>query len=206
MYIPEHFEETDQARIIAFVKENSFAIIVSTASGQMVATHAPLLLEREGEQLTLTGHVAIENPQAEALSNGVSVLCIFHGPHAYVSSRWYKEAGIPDWNYRAVHITGTVQVIKDDTVLTRLDGMMNYFESRFENPGTLAEIAAEKVNGYLAKSHVFEIQVQKVEAIARLSQNHGADGMRTISTNLKQQDDVSAMLIGFEMEQRARKK
>jgi transcriptional regulator len=203
MHVTETFEEKDQARILSFVKENSFAIVVSPADA--TATHTPLLLERQGDQLILTGHIAAQNPQAATLTDGATALCIFHGPHAYVSARWYKQPEIPDWNYRAVHATGMVKVLKGEEAKQRLVAMMNFLESRFENPAGVDELPVDKVNDYLQNSHVFEVQVQKLEAIARLSQNHGADGMRHISNNLKQQDDVSAMLIGFEMEQRARK-
>ena len=35
------------------------------------------------------------------------VLCIFHGPHAYISPSWYvQQHDVPTWNYAAVHVYG----------------------------------------------------------------------------------------------------
>jgi predicted FMN-binding regulatory protein PaiB len=45
VYIPKHFAETDQEKLEAFIEANSFAVLVSTVSGRLFATHRPLVLD-----------------------------------------------------------------------------------------------------------------------------------------------------------------
>ena len=47
MYIPRRYEEKDVETVRAFIRENSFAILVSVLDGLPVATHIPLLLEKD---------------------------------------------------------------------------------------------------------------------------------------------------------------
>src|SRR5579872_7024358 len=49
MYIPRRYEEKDLEKVHAFIRENSFAILVTVLDGLPVATHIPLLLEKDGQ-------------------------------------------------------------------------------------------------------------------------------------------------------------
>src|SRR5450755_628984 len=100
MYIPRRYEEKDREKVFSFIKENSFAILVSVSDGVPVATHIPLLLEKNaaGEEI-LMGHISKGNQQKYTLTDGAKVLAIFPGPHSYVSPRWYTEMQVPTWNY-----------------------------------------------------------------------------------------------------------
>ena len=42
MYIPRRFEEKGKETIHAFIRENSFAILVSVQEGRPIGTHIPL--------------------------------------------------------------------------------------------------------------------------------------------------------------------
>jgi transcriptional regulator len=47
------------------------------------------------------------NGQWKAIRAEREVLCIFHGPHAYISPQWYvQQHTVPTWNYAAVHVYG----------------------------------------------------------------------------------------------------
>ena len=57
--------------------------------------------------------MAKNNPQWEAFFDE-EVLVVFHGPHAYVSPRWYAEKErVPTWNYAAVHAFGKVRAFHE---------------------------------------------------------------------------------------------
>ena len=58
MYKMSHFTEKDKSKIIAFMKENSFAIITGFGEQYPVATHIPLeVIVREDGKIVLSGHL-----------------------------------------------------------------------------------------------------------------------------------------------------
>lgn len=65
----------------------------------------PLELHKQGDDYYITGHMAYANPQWKTFEdNKDHVLIMYQGPHAYVSSTWYKDENVPTWNYQAVHV------------------------------------------------------------------------------------------------------
>ena len=117
MYLPTHFNETDQTRIATLIRDFGFATLISTTAEGAQVTHAPIQLD--SARNVLVGHIARANPHAESLQNGAQMLVIFHGPHSYISPTWYiseneKVPNVPTWNYAAVHVTGTVTRIDDE--------------------------------------------------------------------------------------------
>src|ERR1700680_3554717 len=107
MYIPDAFRETDLARLYWLASHDAFGTLVSFADGAPIATHLPVLYSRDGARVTLTGHWARPNPQWRTIE-AQRALFILHGPHAYISPRWYTdpEANVPTWNYAAAHLYG----------------------------------------------------------------------------------------------------
>lgn len=132
MYVPAPFAENRPDVLRAFVRDHPFATLVSTtADGEPFASHLPLLLdEDEGPHGTLLGHLARPNEQADHLAAGRPVLAVFHGPHAYVSPRWYQSApAVPTWNYAVVHARGNPRRIDDPSeVRALLDRTTRAFE------------------------------------------------------------------------------
>ena len=64
MYVPAHFAESDLGMLHDAMEQYSFATLVSQSAGGPVASHLPLLLERNaGTSGTLIGHMARANPQ-----------------------------------------------------------------------------------------------------------------------------------------------
>src|SRR5689334_20581097 len=117
MYVPHRYEEKDKDTLRAFIRENSFAILVSVQDGRPLATHIPLLLEKDAEgRDILMGHISRGNEQKHTLTDGAQVLAIFPGPHAYISPRWYTQMNVPTWNYISVHLYGTVSIIEGDAL------------------------------------------------------------------------------------------
>src|SRR5262245_40606747 len=120
MYTPRHFSESDPATLHSFMRRFSFGLLIAggnEGSGPQAA-HLPLSWRpqsRDGaaaEHGVLAAHVARANPiwrtfKASEGGDGHEALCVFQGPHAYVSPRWYvTEPQVPTWNYTAVHAYG----------------------------------------------------------------------------------------------------
>lgn len=69
----------------------------------------------------LKGHITKENPLCEILDQPVSAYVIFQAEQAYISPNWYAgkqehHRVVPTWNYRVVHVTGSIQKIEDPNI------------------------------------------------------------------------------------------
>lgn len=204
MYTPKSFQVTDSAEIAAFVQHHAFATVVSIEQEKPIATHIPLHVHTDEEQLYFTGHVARANPQWRTFESG-EVLAIFQGPHAYVSSSWYTIEQVPTWNYEAVHIYGTVEWLDEAATLQHMDELLKKYEEGRPNAVTLEGLTPALVNGMLKGLVAFRLNVTSIEATYKLSQNRSdIDYMRVVE-GLRNEQKAEAAATANEMT-RLRKK
>lgn len=173
MYTPTHFREERLEVLHGIMEENSFATLVSSSPGGIVATHIPFLLRpSEGPFGTLRGHVARANPHWTHLASS-EALVIFLGSHSYVSPSWYASTDrVPTWNYVAVHAYGTPRLIEDESVLRRLvEDTVTRYESELERPWEMSSIDQSKIPGLLRGIVGFEIPIERLEGKRKLGQN-----------------------------------
>jgi len=174
MYRPPHFDVTDIDALHRHMREQSFALMITTADGAPVASHVPLLLDTDaGGPGRLLGHVAKANPQWLAFDGETDALALFWGPHAYVSPTWYvSETMVPTWNYVTVHAYGRPRVLSDPAdardVLARLTGS---YESAATGPWRMDSLPDEYVEKQLKGIVAFEMPIARLEGKFKLSQN-----------------------------------
>src|SRR5260370_40830619 len=122
MYIPKAFREDDIKTLHTFMREYSFATLVTQQEGMPFASHLPFLLDREqGPYGTLLAHMARANPQWRDFDGTQEALVIFQGPHAYISPSWYQASlSVPTWNYAVAHAYGQPRIIEDQAILYTL--------------------------------------------------------------------------------------
>lgn len=198
MYIPKAFQVDDEDKIVSFIKANSFGILFSTIDGQPFATHLPFLLAENNH--VLWSHMAKQNPQWEHLHNK-EVLVVFQGPHAYISPTWYHEPNtVPTWNYVAVHVYGTFQLIEDKEMMKHLlEKTVDFYESSMPTPW---KVAFDDFTEHLMEGTVcFKINIQKIEGKWKLSQNHSIQRQQNLIKGLKTVDHYHSKEIATLMEQ-----
>ncbi len=180
MYIPPAYRNENPAEIRKFLEENAFGILVSAGPQGPEATHLPLELVEKGDQtLLLRGHFARANPQWRHIAEGDEVLCIFNGPHAYVSSSWYAEEEVPTWNYMAVHLKGAYRTQTEEELWEALHTLVDKYESDSEKPVSLHQMSPAtlaQVRGIVG----FEIRVTRLDAAFKLSQGRTQDHPKII--------------------------
>jgi len=203
MYIPRRYEEKDLEKVHAFIRENSFAILVSVMDGLPVATHIPLLLERDGQgRDVLVGHIARGNEQKGTFAAaGTKVLAIFPGPHAYVSPRWYTQMNVPTWNYMAVHVYGTLTVIEGEELRAALSRLVDNYERHLPRPVDIGEIGEKHVTAEMRGIVGFRILVEEIQAAYKLSQNRDERSYEEVVRQLGAGDEAARAVSG-EMERR----
>ena len=187
MYIPAPFAETRTDVLHVLVREHPFATLVTTdGAGVPVATHLPLLLDADrGPNGVLLGHFAKGNEQVAALGIGRAAMAVFHGPHAYVSPRWYETSpAVPTWNYSAVHAYGVVRRIDDPAELRALlDRTAAAFEPAVG--GWTADGLSEAYLRSMTAGIVgFVFEIERLEGKFKLSQNRPAADRAGVIANL----------------------
>lgn len=192
MYIPENYKNEDTNDVKKFIKEHSFGILVTHGGGKTLATHIPLELttNKEGKDV-LQGHIAKRNPQKENFKNDIEVLCIFNGPHSYVSSSWYNYEEVPTWNYIAVHVYGKLKVIKGEELVVALKELVDTYEVDSENPISIEKLS-DKTMGQVHGIVGFEIEITDIQATKKLSQGHDEENYLNIISKLENRKEANS--------------
>jgi transcriptional regulator len=187
MYIPEKFQNSDRESIYAFIRRNGFGILVSKSLGPITATHTPLELSDDGTKLF--GHISQANPQAKDFKTGEEVLVIFHGPHAYISSSWYDHENVPTWNYIAAHVYGSIEVIEGEKLIASLKHLVDKYEQASDNPVSVERMSPKYLESQVRGIIGFEIQISRVEAVNKLSQNRDKKNYTSIIEKLEHRNE-----------------
>ncbi len=189
MYIPEFNRQKDRAATLAFMKANPFANLVTTVDGIPFATHLPLLVDDDGDQIVVQGHMARANPHWKSMKESEESLVIFHGPHAYISPSLYEiRESVPTWNYAAVHVYGKPTLFSDEAGLrATLHRMIDTFESSYM--AQWSELGDEYQNRMMKHIVGFEIKAKRLESKFKLSQNRTKGEQARVIQSLKQSQD-----------------
>jgi transcriptional regulator len=200
MYLPAVFAEHDQTRLHGFIEQNSFGLLVTQTDGAPFASHLPLLLDRSAGPLgTLIGHMARPNPQWRE-AGGQTALAIFSGPHAYISPTWYEAPHVvPTWNYLAVHVYGSVQIVEDeDALLAIVRDTVQVYERTMPQPWSF-DGSKTFVERLLAQIVGFRIKIEKIEGKWKLNQNQPVERREKVVLALQQQAGENAQAIATMM-------
>ena len=203
MYRPTIFQENDLDKLVAFIKANSFATLVSICDGITCASHIPLVVTVEADIVKLTGHLAKQNPQWQDFAAAES-LAIFTGAHAYISPTLYeKHESVPTWNYIAVHAYGIPKVITlaDSPKLMNemIDKMVDAYEATYQKQwdGLSDKYREGMMNGIIG----FEMTVSRLEGKYKLSQNKSQTDQQNVAESLLNSADAIEQNVGAEMKQ-----
>jgi transcriptional regulator len=191
LYIPEHFRVRDHGDAVAFMRANPFVILVSNTSDGPFATHLPVVIRENGDQIILRGHVAKANPHWRYLEEQPTCLTIFHGPHAYISPTNYTtRENVPTWNYGAVHAYGNAKVFPEpEDLLSILHELIPTFEATYaEQWESLGQAYRDRMLSHIVG---FEIDVTKLEAKFKLSQNRSKEEQQNVIESLSASSDTA---------------
>ena len=202
MYKLPYFTEQDQEKVIAFMKENSFAVVTGFGSEYPVATQLPLNIELRGDKLFLTGHLMKNTDHHKAFEKNENVLVVFTGPHCYVSASWYSKQNVAStWNYITVHAKGKIRFTDDAGTFAAIKHITNKYEgtataAAFNN---LPQDYIQKLIGAIVG---IEIEVSSLDNVFKLSQNHDEASQTSIIDHLNKRTDDNSKIIAAEMKNR----
>lgn len=193
VYIPKHFQLKDEERIYDFIEKYSFATLFSQHNGEPYATHLPLTLNQD--ESALYGHFARPNGQWKDIESQ-QVLVVFQGPHCYISPSWYETTkAVPTWNYVSIHLYGKMEIIEDQKVIfDSLNDMVKKYESS-GSPYNLGDVDPSFIEGMSKAMVAFKIKITKIEAKAKLSQNHPVDRQQLVIKQLENSSEQNNIQI-----------
>ncbi|HCY9684018.1 TPA: FMN-binding negative transcriptional regulator [Staphylococcus aureus] len=200
MYIPKFFQVNDFKEIEQFIQSNSFGMIVTEDQGKPLATHLPLIFQKNGDDYYISGHIAKGNPQWKTLNGNGNVLIIYQGAHAYVSSSWYEKENVPTWNYQAVHLYGKATVLNEQETIDGLKTLLTKYEQNRENP-VLWDNLAENTQMQAKAIVGFKVKIKKIEAAYKMSQNRNEQDYNNIIKNLEDEHNSSSKAVADVMKE-----
>jgi transcriptional regulator len=194
MYSPSYNQIEDKNELLAFLRANSFPILVTGTGGVLHASHLPVTIHEKGPQIVIDMHMAKNNPQWQEFFDD-ELLVIFAGPHAYISPRWYAdEERVPTWNYTAVHAYGVPEINSDKK--TKAESQRRLIESL--DPAWLPKhdaLSQKYVDMMLDGIVNFSIPVTRLETRWKLSQNRGRQEMELIAAALEKSGDAGEIAL-----------
>lgn len=186
MYRPKQFDVPETADMHRLIRENGFATLVSHGPAGLVATHVPLHLMPGGGDGILWGHLARANDHWRLFDGTAEALAVFHGPHTYISPRWYvTQKAVPTWNYEAVHAYGRPRIVEEPAkVIAPLSSLTRQYEGGAPRPWRVEDLPDDFVAAQLKGIVAFEMTVERLEGKRKMSQN-------------RKPEDVSGAMAGL---------
>lgn len=203
MYHSAHFKETDADAIWQFLQEHSFIFLCGVNSRQEpVATQVPVFIDKTETGLILTGHIMKSTDHHKAFMENPNVLAVFTGSHSYVSASWYKnKQQASTWNYMSVHAKGRLHFLGEEELRSILQRTTDHFENNPHSGANYKDLPAAYITKHLEAIIAFEIAIQQVDPIFKLSQNRDEKSYDNIMQQLSQKDN-NAQAIAKQMEAR----
>ena len=202
MYKLPQFQVKDTSKVIAFMKQNSFAIISSNGDPYPISTQIPLIVEEENGIVLLKGHLMKNTDHHKAFLKNGKVLILFTGPHCYVSASWYDDAqSASTWNYMTVHTKGTLTFTDEEGTLAAIKAITNQYEA-IDSPASFQHIPTSYIDKLINAIVGFTIEVETIDHVFKLSQNKTIAEQDNIIEKLLLQDDFNSKVMAGEMQKR----
>ena len=196
MYLPKVLVEEDRTLVLRLLRENPLANVV-TAHPELIVNAAPTMISEVEGQIEIRFHLAQRNTQCDALPDGAQCLLVFTGPNCYVSPSWYAEhPNVPTWNYIAAHAHGSIRVLSESELEQLLRELTHLHEPAVGGTWRYEEMPSDFRQELLAEIRGFCMQVTRLEAKSKLSQNRPLEDRHNVSRHLLESSSASARAVG----------
>jgi transcriptional regulator len=196
MFIPKYYREAYRQKLLAFLKKNNFAALVTFDGEKPVATHTPVEIVESESGWTIYGHISRANSQKKTFGDNEALL-IFQGAHTYISARWYTEVDVPTWDYMIVHVYGKVREIQGEELYSILSRLVENHESNtsYRLEGLPQDMVQKEIKGVFG----FAMDVTRIDGGYKLSQGKTEEERRNIVGELEKRGDEDSKVIAEEI-------
>lgn len=206
MYNIPHFKAQDADEVLQFMKEYPFIFLAGTDSeNKPVVTQVPVFIDERDDKLFLSGHIMRQTDHHKAFEQNKNVLAVFTGPHTYVSATWYTQPMGSTWNYMSVHAKGTIRFGDKEELMAVLRRLTLHYENGDTASSTVFDNLPVGYTESMMKGIVpFEIEIQELQHVFKLSQNRDEESYDNIIVQLKKKGGNAAAVAAI-MEKRKAK-
>jgi transcriptional regulator len=173
MFLPRHFAEDDLDLIVTMMRSSAFGHLVVAGPDGLVSTPMPFVVDDTAT--VVRAHLARPNTIWKLAP--CAALLVVPVSDAYISPGWYPsklEHGkvVPTWNYEVVHVHGRL-VAHDDAAWTAamVRDLTDLHEAELPNPWSVDDAPGEYTDQLLRGIVGVELEVSRIEAKRKLSQN-----------------------------------
>ena len=199
MYKLPYFTEENQEKVIAFMKENPFAVVTGIGEDFPVASHLPLNFENRNGKIFLTGHLMRNTDHHKAFEKNENVLVVFNGPHCFVSADWYETKQVGStWNYITVHAKGKIKFLDEQGTYKAVNAITDKYVGH-NKAASFDKLSQEYIDRLVKAIAGFEIEVLSFDNVFKLSQNHDESDRKKIIEALMERADAGSIAIAEEM-------
>jgi transcriptional regulator len=202
MFLPRHFAETDPAEIAGLLRRAGFGHLVVAAPEGLAATPLPFVVD--DELTSVRAHLARPNDVWRLAP--CDALVVVPVSDAYVSPGWYPSKSVdgrvvPTWNYEVVHLHGRLVVHDDaDWVRRQISELTDLNESAMPAPWEVADAPDDFIDQLQRGIVGVELEVTRVEAKRKLSQNKSADDVAGAVAGLRAASNPRAAVVAAAMD------
>ena len=175
------FQWTDEAEMLAFIDEVSFATICVDGPALV---HAPLMVAAPDRLLF---HVSRGNPALARLEGARAVASVL-GPDCYISPDWYESADqVPTWNYLALEAEGALRRLDHTELPDMLDRLTRLHEERLapKRAWTRDKMSPGRFEGLVKAIVGFELKIEALRGTRKLGQHKSAGDRRRVADALE---------------------
>lgn len=204
MYSLPYFKESDQSVVIDFMRRYPFVVLSGVGTNEKaVATQIPVFVDERDGKVFLSGHMMRQTDHQIAFEENSDVLALFTGAHCYVSASWYETPAVAStWNYMSVHARGKMVFMKEDALIAILKRTTDYFEGKENSSAAFDKLAPEYVQRMSKAIVAFEMELEDIQHVFKLSQNHEKKSFLNIIGKLEAMPDENSRTIAEEMKKR----
>ena len=204
MYSLPYFKEPDASVVLQFMRDNPFVVLCGTdRNGLPIATQVPVFVDEKDGKIILSGHMMKNTDHHLAFTENNDALALFTGAHCYVSASWYTEPKTAStWNYMSVHARGKMIFLDEAALLTVLKRTTDHFENNEHSAAGFDQLPMDYVLKLSKAIIAFDIEVEDIQNVFKLSQNRDEKSYRNIIDKLEDMTDEGSRSIAAEMKKR----
>lgn len=202
MYRPPFTIVDDEPAIRAFVRDvGAGELVTGGPDGYPMATLLPVVWQGD----RVVAHLARANEHWRSIEDGAPALLLVGGLHGYVSPGWYASKAehgrvVPTWNYETVQLRGRVHVFDDrDRLREVVTQLTDVHEAQRARRWHVEDAPEAYLRGQLEGIVGVELEVERVEAKAKLSQNRSDADRQGVVAGLEAEGDPRSASLAERM-------
>ena len=200
MYKNPQFEEKDFDKVLAFMQAHSFITLIGYDGDYPVATQIPVKIEQRNSEIYLIGHVMKKTDHHQAYAKNENVLALFTGAHAYISAAVYQDPAVAStWNYSSVQAKGAIRLLGEEETRQVIKELTNRYEDQATSKAAFHHMSEDYIKKNLKAISGFEILVQNIASVFKLSQNHPSANRKNIIDHLSKSEYANDQQVADDM-------